>query len=459
VGHCGCVVLMTGIEGEKLQRNARTVGFAAATTLAVMGTVAISGSLELGRKAGCEAPELFGICNPFVPGTIVASRGQREPIRVVSTWPDGPAERAGVCPGDYIVRVNSVSASDNVQDRMLRELVSGTRRPVLLRIKRAEKEFEFKVQRVRETSLANASKRKFLSWRASGANQVLLAPLDERRDELLRFASFHARLDAKAGFRWLEGTYVPAAASEAQIRQLNSLVSSRRVQGRAEPDLKPQAYTPGFTTLVLANPTEIFIERVEPESLAHRAGILPGDQILEVDGRAVSGLSVEDVQRLLYGPEHARDIELIIKRSSFELAFNLKTQLYREVLESSPSTSLPALEGPLSADDYILGLRVLYARDTREAIVEDVQYPSPAFDQGMHPGDPILAVNGTPIEALSSEQIGRKLLPAGPLETTVVVSRLGRTITFRLMPVTYGRALASIGRKLGKFGPTPQHCP
>jgi hypothetical protein len=58
--------------------------------------------LETG--APCDAPEYFGLCDPYVPGIITRLRDyQTIPVR--DTWPGGPAEKAGVCPGDIVLAV------------------------------------------------------------------------------------------------------------------------------------------------------------------------------------------------------------------------------------------------------------------------------------------------------------------------------------------------------------------
>ena len=120
----------------------------------VAAVVLISCALEVHAKEArkgshCDAPRYFGVCDPYVPGTIAAFP-EKQPIVVVDTWHDGPAERAGVCPGDKIVAVNGVPAAENSMDRMLHEIVSAKPSRVLLRIKRGDQTLDFQVRRVRE---------------------------------------------------------------------------------------------------------------------------------------------------------------------------------------------------------------------------------------------------------------------------------------------------------------------
>jgi hypothetical protein len=58
--------------------------------------------------------EILGICDPFVPGIIVTPDG-----KVVDVWSSSPAEKSGICPGDFVKRINdepfSVKAAINSQ--------------------------------------------------------------------------------------------------------------------------------------------------------------------------------------------------------------------------------------------------------------------------------------------------------------------------------------------------------
>jgi C-terminal processing protease CtpA/Prc len=110
-------------------------------------------------------------------------------------------------------------------------------------------------------------------------------------------------------------------------------------------------------------------------------------------------------------------------------------------------------------DTLILGFVLLYAENPREAMVDEVDYPSPAFDAGLHVGDRILAVNAVPVEQINRQQLGEMLQPKGDSELRLEVSRLGKKQSFQIKPVTYAQAEAKIGRKITKKGPVPEHCP
>src|SRR5690242_7382609 len=67
----------------------------------------------------CDAPSYFAICDPFVPGLII-SNGNGGSIWVRSTWSKGPAENAGICPGDQIVAIDGISVSQTSAQQHLR---------------------------------------------------------------------------------------------------------------------------------------------------------------------------------------------------------------------------------------------------------------------------------------------------------------------------------------------------
>ncbi len=85
--------------------------------------------------------EIYGICDPYVPGTIINPEGN-----IHDVWLFSPAERAGICPGDKVVKVNEKPFS-------IEDLVGTAPSIIQLRVKRKNEEFVRKVGRVRESEL------------------------------------------------------------------------------------------------------------------------------------------------------------------------------------------------------------------------------------------------------------------------------------------------------------------
>jgi C-terminal processing protease CtpA/Prc len=210
--------------------------------------------------------------------------------------------------------------------------------------------------------------------------------------------------------------------------------------------------------MLLAKPDEVLVKTVIPDSPAHHAGLLPGDQIVAINGRSTSGLKLNEIRGLLLKPEEPRELDVKVNRNGSLIVLNIGTRKMKE-LEDTKLDQVPPDADRSSGDNYILGIYALHGGEPREAMVAHVEYPSPAFDAGLHVGDLLLAVNGLPIAQIDRQNLSKLLTPSGPAKVVLEVSRLNNKMSFTLTPVTYRAALASIGRKPTKFGATPQSCP
>jgi len=426
----------------------------------VLISCALKGHAKEARKdSHCDAPEYFGMCDPYVPGTKVGFP-QKQPILVVDTWHNGPAERAGVCPGDKIVAVNGVVVAKNTWDRMLHEIVSGKPSPVVLKVERGDQTLEFRVRRVRESSLAKLSHQKFFSDPSIG-HAAQTVPQSEKRAEFTCYVDFLKKLEEREGLTKIEGVDVPVGTPPEQVKRLQRFSFGGPDHARAANSVSYTAskYTFGFSTLVLKDPSEALIYMVLPQSPAHRAGLLPGDRVLKVNGREVSASG--NVKALILEPDQERSMSLKVERGTEQRTFELRSEPFEQVVAADWMQELP-VPRPVSLFDpnaYLVGIGLLYSPDPREAMVSRVSWPSPAFDAGLHVGDSILAINGKSISAISREELGKLLVPEGPSSVRLEISRLGKKKTLTVNPVTHRNAEGSIGRKPTKFRFVPQGCP
>ncbi len=407
------------------------------------------------KAPACDVFEILGICDPYVPGTII-SFPEKQPIIVLSTWPLGPAENAGVCPGDRILAVNGLFVSENTSRRMLKEIVSDSATSVHLTVRRGKEDMELDVPRVRESTLAWLSKQKFVRSGLPGAPAMV--PLDETSEEVKQLESFYERIDRRYGFKTVKGLSVPVGTPEEQAEKISKMFQSDRPIRFTGFGDTPDSYSAGFSAVLLKNPDEVWIYIVTPNSPAHRARLFPGDQLIAVDGYKLSGLTTQQLKDLLFKPDEPRQISIEVNRGGSTTILKLEARRLREFTGSNFSDLVSnGRESP--GDDYILGIEALHAENPREAIVRYVEYSSPAFDAGLHAGDLLLSINGKPIEQIDREELSKLLFPTRPSEIAIEVSRLGKEVTFRLTPIMYRTALAKIGRKLTKFGPSPRRCP
>jgi len=412
----------------------------------------------------CVAPAYFGICDPYVPGTIIRRSPDMKAITVVNTWPDGPAEKSGVCPGDQIVVVNGIPVPGHTWDQMLKQLVSPSPSPIDLKVTRGKQEMDFHFDRARESTLAQLSHEKFMLRRLlMDGLQPSVVPADETPEEAEGIARFYDGVDRRVGFKFIDGMDVPEGTPEDQVRKLQAAgwggPEHERWVGLTRISFDENSYSPGFDAVLLKNPEEVLVNRVLADSPAHRAGLFPGDQILEVSGHPVSGLKAGELSDLILKPDEQREVILKLRRGLSTVSPKIETQKIKEIYDATPYQRLGGYPNPTKADTLILGFVLLYAENPREAMVDEVDYPSPAFDAGLHVGDRILAVNTVPIEQITRQQLGEMLQPKGDSELRLEVSRLGKKLAFQIKPVTYAEAEAKIGRKITKKGSVPEHCP
>jgi C-terminal processing protease CtpA/Prc len=427
---------------------------------AVLLLCPLSGHAKDARKnSQCDAPNYFGICDSYVPGTI-AGFPEKQPISVIDTWHNGPAERAGVCPGDKIVAVNGVVAVQNTMDGMLHEIVSAKPSRVVLRIKRGDQTLEFHVRRVRESTLAGLSHQKFLNDPSLGRAAVTV-PKSEKRTEFTRYVDFFKMLEEREGITRIEGQDVPVGTPPEQAKRIRQLSSGSPDNPREADWVGPTSgkYSFGFTALVLKDPSDVLVERVFPQSPALRAGLLPGDRVLEVNGRDV--FASGSVKASFLEPDEERSISLKVDRGGEQKIFELRSELEGKTVAADLTWELPHPSGRPRFDPntYFLGIRVLYSPEPREAMISRVEWPSPASAAGLHVGDSILAINGKPTSAISQEDLGKFLVPQGPAPLKLEISRLGKKKTLTVKPATHRDAEEAIGRKPTKSGFVPQGCP
>ena len=413
------------------------------------------------KNSQCDAPKYFGICDAYVPGAI-SSFPEKQPILVADTWHNGPAERAGICPGDEIVAVNGVPAAENTMDRMLQEIASAKPSIVVLRIKRGDQTLEFHVRRVRESTLAKLSHQKFINDSSLG-RAARTVPRSEKRAEFTRYVDFFKMLEEREGITRIEGQDVPVGTPPEQVKRIRQLSSGSPDNPREAGWVGPSGgkYSFGFTALVLKDPTEVLVERVFPQSPALRAGLLPGDRVVAINGQEI--LAPANVKSVLLEPDQERGISLKVDRSGEQKAFELRSELQGKIFAADLTWELPHPSGHPRFDpnSYFLGVRVLYSPEPGEAMISRVEWPSPAFDAGLHVGDSILAINGKPTSATSREDLGKLLVPQGPAPLTLEISRLGKKETLTVKPATHRDAEEAIGRKPAKsgFGFVPPGCP
>jgi len=411
----------------------------------------------------CHEPEYFGICNPYVPGILI--RGEDFlPVRVLDTWPFGPAEGAGICAGDKVMAVNGVSCTTQRFERVLHEIVQSSPQPLALRIERSGKEFDVRVVPVRESELVARTGRKYL--RKTPVAFAQQADGFERTDEFLR------RVGEPFGLKNFEGVELWSAADVPEeniahvvTEQLNWR-RQRRVAGVVPAFGSGDEWSTGASVLLLEHPNQVVVIQCFPGSPAYREGVRLGDEISRVETVEVdSDSGLQAVREVFQASNHARRIKLGVHRRSSEER-NISFETAKASLfgghELDPVTARPVSLLSLTPDpasmSWISGLHLLFDKRTCEAMVSEIDFPSPAFDSGLLVGDQLVSVNGTKLNELSAKDLETCTRPASAKVITFEIRRGAAEINLTIRPQMLSTALRRIGRKPTANGPCPVSC-
>lgn len=151
---------------------------------------------------------------------------------------------------------------------------------------------------------------------------------------------------------------------------------------------------------------------VVPDSAAAQAGLLAGDRIAEMDGKAVT--SIDQVrEHILLSPKQSLQLTVIRQGQSLPLSYDI-----------------PA--------DKVEGLGVLEFAPARRILVSQVVDDMPAAEAGFNDGDFITAINGEQVYYMGPGVQGgfsQKIQEAEGQAMDVTVEREGRSLDLSLAPV------------------------
>ncbi|ASM79280.1 2-alkenal reductase (plasmid) [Vitreoscilla filiformis] len=176
----------------------------------------------------------------------------------------------------------------------------------------------------------------------------------------------------------------------------------------------------------LAQPEGALVARVNKGSAAEKAGLQPGDVILEANGQRV--IQAGTLSSLISLAAPGSTVTLKIWRDQ-------RAQTLRAQLGSADDKPNPPTSASDSADESNrLGLRVrpLTPQEQRQAgtdgnglLVEGLDGSGAAARAGVEPGDVLLSINGKPIRSLDEV---RKILKDQPKQVALLIRRQGDTL-------------------------------
>lgn len=152
-------------------------------------------------------------------------------------------------------------------------------------------------------------------------------------------------------------------------------------------DRWPEAF--GFK---IGGKVPVVIISVQENSVAQQAGLQPGDQILELNGENVQGLTKDQITLLAKRSTRIPPAIAVISRIR---TFELRRRRGR------------------------FGFTV---RGNGPVYVYDVEERGPAYSVGMRPGDLVLKVNGMNVRHANADQVQQVVEACGPTITVVLIA-------------------------------------
>ena len=176
----------------------------------------------------------------------------------------------------------------------------------------------------------------------------------------------------------------------------------------------------GFGKPVREQLQSTIVGSVVPSMPAEKAGILPGDEILEIDGvkvQSFAGMVDSILERIIYS--EGKQITLLIKRSGIDEPISIKSGYEKE--------DRPAHQ----RQDF----RKIGVGPTSDSIIAATIPNSPAAKAGLLPGDQILEANGQKLFSRQTltfiiQAMGEKIVPIN-----LLVLRGEENMRLSVMPI------------------------
>lgn len=175
------------------------------------------------------------------------------------------------------------------------------------------------------------------------------------------------------------------------------------------------------------------VGKVQPDSLAARAGLAPGQEIVAIDGRetpTVAALGGALLERM----GESGELLVSVRHDGAGLIYDSRVTLDRWMVG-------------VDAPDPFQALGLELWRPPFPAVIDQVLSDGPAMRAGLKPGDRLLSVDG---HALSGWDAWVDYVQARPGQSLrVEVSRAGKTLSLDMVP---DRVTGDDGRAIGQVG-------
>ena len=236
------------------------------------------------------------------------------PCYVSEVVPNGPADLAGLKPGDQLISINDENVGPLQIVEVTKLIRSETPGDVALTVRRNER------------------------------LRVIIVSRENRATVVEKQAVNLAR----TGKKFLDGIIVPVDTTEDEVRHMQTFEDGRVVE-RVFPLHYPtdtELYSGAFEVFLLRTPTQVVVGGIE-DGPAALAGVHWGDVIMAIDGVSPNGKSASELATLLSGQESRtvhlkldrlgsiRDLEYALIKTAYLLKQNKKQIVNGSIIPES----------------------------------------------------------------------------------------------------------------------------
>ncbi|XP_075416614.1 Na(+)/H(+) exchange regulatory cofactor NHE-RF3 isoform X1 [Tenrec ecaudatus] len=198
--------------------------------------------------------------------------------------------------------------------------------------------------------------------------------------------------------------------------------------GGAEPWARPrlcylvkEGSSYGFSLKTVPSVKGVYMTDVTPQGVAMKAGVLPEDHLIEVNGENVENASHEEVVEKVK-KSGSRVMFLLLDKETDKRYKEQKIQFKRETTSMKLLPHQPRLvEIEKGSNGYGFYLRDCPTQ--KGQIIKDIDSGSPAEKAGLKNNDLVIAVNGTSVENLDHDGVVEMIRKGGDKTSLLVVDK------------------------------------
>ncbi|XP_045139655.1 Na(+)/H(+) exchange regulatory cofactor NHE-RF3 isoform X2 [Echinops telfairi] len=214
--------------------------------------------------------------------------------------------------------------------------------------------------------------------------------------------------------------------------ELNEKLFPTGSPGGAEPWARPrlcylvkEGSSYGFSLKTVPSVKGVYMTDITPQGVAMKAGVLPEDHLIEVNGENVENASHEEVVEKVK-KSGSRVMFLLLDKETDTRYREQKTAVRRETTSVKLLPHQPRLvEIKKGSNGYGFYLRDCPTQKGQSPgqIIKDIDSGSPAEKAGLKNNDLVIAVNGTSVENLDHDGVVEMIRKGGDKTSLLVVDK------------------------------------